>query len=36
VSFKSSGQAIREDRMERVKLVNKLAVFTDHWKPKFA
>ena len=34
VPLKSSGQVVREDRMEKVNLVDKLAHFTDHWSPK--
>jgi mannose-6-phosphate isomerase-like protein (cupin superfamily) len=34
VPLKSSGLARREERMEKVNLVDKLAVFTDYWKPK--
>ena len=34
VALESSGQAVRVERMEKVNLVDKLAVFTDHWKPK--
>jgi mannose-6-phosphate isomerase-like protein (cupin superfamily) len=34
VPLKSSGQAVREERMEKVNLADKLALFTDHWRPK--
>jgi mannose-6-phosphate isomerase-like protein (cupin superfamily) len=34
VPLKSSGQSVREERMERVNLTDKLALFTDHWSPK--
>jgi mannose-6-phosphate isomerase-like protein (cupin superfamily) len=34
VPLKSSGQGKREERMEKVNLVDKLAAFTDYWSPK--
>ena len=34
VPLKSSGQSVWEERMEKVNLADKLALFTDHWRPK--
>jgi mannose-6-phosphate isomerase-like protein (cupin superfamily) len=34
VPLNSNEQAIREERMEKVNLADKLALFTDHWSPK--
>jgi mannose-6-phosphate isomerase-like protein (cupin superfamily) len=34
VPLKSSGQSVREERMEKVNLADKFALFTDHWSPK--
>ena len=34
VPLESSGEAGKEERMEKVNLVEKLALFTEHWSPK--
>jgi mannose-6-phosphate isomerase-like protein (cupin superfamily) len=34
VPLQSSGQAVREERMGKVNLGDKLALFTDRWRPK--